>query len=68
MPRLYNYTIVDTLPDNAVKVSEYAKQQGYTYPYIYELLRKVRNNEIEKSKAGFDMVTFQGINFIIPLT
>lgn len=68
MPRLYTHTIVDTLPDNALKVSEYAKNQGYTTPYIYELIRKVRENAIDKNKAGFEVVTFQGINFIIPLT
>lgn len=68
MPRLYNYTIVDTLPDNAVKVSEYAKQRGFTYPYIYEQFRKVRENVLTTSQVGFEIVTFQGINFIIPLT
>lgn len=58
MPRLYNYITVDSLPANAVKVSEYAKQRNCSHTLIYK--------EIERKKALFTIVQFQGINFIIP--
>ena len=58
MPRIHNYTIVDQLPANAIKVSDYAKQRGCSHSLIYhELTRKV---------AKFTIVQFQGINFVIP--
>ncbi len=58
MPRLYTYTIVDILPANAVKVSDYAKQRGCTTSLIY--------HEIQRNKANFTIIQFQNINFIIP--
>ena len=54
-----SYAKVDTLPHDAMKVSDYAKNiANYTTPYIYELIRKGKNT--------FTIVDFQGINFIIP--
>lgn len=58
MPRLHKYREVKKLPDNALTVSQYAKERGCTTPYIYEL--------VKKGKAEFELVTFKGINFIIP--
>ncbi len=60
MPRLYNYTIVEILPLNAIKVSEYARQRGCTTSLIY--------HEISRKKANFEIIQFQSINFIIPLS
>ena len=60
MPRLYNYTIVDKLPENAIKVSEYAKKRGCSTSLIY--------HEISRNKAQFEIIQFQNINFIVPLS
>ncbi len=68
MPRLYDHEAVEQLPVNAVKVSQYAKDRNVSYTYIYELARKIRNNQISEQQAGFKLITFQSINFIIPLT
>ena len=68
MPRLYQHIEVNQLPVNAVKVSQYAKDRGVSYTYIYELSRKVREGLISEQDAGFQLITFQSINFIIPLT
>lgn len=58
MPRLNQYTIVDSLPDNAIKVSQYAKDRGCHHSLIY--------HEITRKKANFEIIQFQGINFILP--
>lgn len=60
MPRLYNYTIVDTLPANAIKVSEYAKERNCSTSLIY--------HEIQRNKATFEIIQFQGINFVVPIS
>lgn len=54
------YKEVSKLPDNALTVAQYAKDRECTTPYIYELVRKQKND--------FEIVIFKGINFIIPLT
>jgi hypothetical protein len=53
---------VDILPSNAIKVSEYAKQWPCNTSYIYKLVSK------GKHAGRFDIITFQGINFIVPCT
>jgi len=57
MPRLHTYRIVKELPSHAVKVIEYAKQRGCHHSLIY--------HEVKRKKAKFEIVNFQGINFII---
>jgi hypothetical protein len=52
------YRIVDTLPDNAMKVADYCRERGCTNPYIYHLWKA--------GKANFEIVLYKGINFIIP--
>ena len=52
------YTTVETLPSNAMTVKEYATSKGITTSYIYVMLKR--------NKAPFTIVTFQGINFILP--
>ena len=54
------YEKVDTLPYNALTVSEYAKQNNYSQSYIYKML--------ERNIASYKIVVFQTINFVIPLT
>ena len=55
------YPNVDTLPDSAITVKEYADQRGFNTSYIYELIRNHKNKD-------FEIVVFRGYNFIIPLT
>ena len=57
MPRLYEYTIINQLPPGAVTVSQYAKGKGCVTSYIYHL--------IKRGKADFNIVVFQGINFVV---
>lgn len=54
------YEVVESLPVNAVKVSEYAKQWPCNTSYIYKLVSK------GKHAGRFEIVVFQGINFVIP--
>jgi hypothetical protein len=44
---------------NAISVPNYAKLHGHTTQYIY--------NMIQKGKANFKIVVYQGFNFVIPL-
>jgi len=55
-----NYRKVLTLPDNAIKVADYAKQWPCTTSYLYKLVKE------NKNISRFEVVDFQGINFIIP--
>lgn len=52
------YENVNSLPDAALTVADYAAQRGCTTAYIYKL--------IGNKKADFKIVCFHGINFIIP--
>jgi hypothetical protein len=52
------YKTVSQLPANAVKVSEYARQQNCHHSLIY--------HNITRGKATYKIVIFQGINFVIP--
>jgi hypothetical protein len=58
--RKNKYREVQVLPDNALRVSEYAAQRECNTSYIYEL--------ISKQKADFEIVVFKGINFVLPFT
>ena len=53
------YKEVKELPDSALTVAQYAEARECTTPYIYELIRKQKNND-------FEIVNFKGINFVIP--
>ena len=54
------YKEVSKLPSNALTVSDYAKAQGFTTNYIYNLIKTGKHIE------RFDIVVFQSFNFIIP--
>ena len=58
------YRTVDYLPDNALRVSEYAEQRQCNTSYIYELVRK----SLEGKSIDFEIVVYKGINFVVPLT
>jgi len=51
------YNTIDTLPKDAVKVSQYAKDNNITVAYVY-----IKHS---RGKAKYNIVSFQGINFII---
>ena len=54
------YREVDTLPVNAIRVSDYAKQWPCNTSYLYKLVRE------KKNISTFEIVDFQGINFVLP--
>jgi len=54
------YRPVDTLPVNAIRVSDYAKQWPCNTSYLYKLVREKKNISV------FEIVDFQGINFVLP--
>lgn len=63
--RRNTYRIVDTLPNDAMRVSDYAAQRinalgdiGCNTSYIYELVRKHKNTD-------FEIVVYKGINFVL---
>jgi len=56
--RRNNYRTVDTLPADALRVSEYANERNCNTSYIYELIRKGKNTD-------FEIVIYKGINFVI---
>lgn len=57
LTRRNKYDEMQELPENALRVSEYASLRGCNTSYLYELIRK--------QKADFDIVVFKGINFVI---
>lgn len=57
MPRLHEYRIVKELPKDAIKVKEYARQRNIHHSLIY--------HELKRGKANFEIIQFQGINFVI---
>lgn len=61
MPRLYQYRKVDKLPDNAVKVKDYAVN-------VRQCSTSLIYHEVQRNKANFEIIQFQGINFIVPLS
>jgi hypothetical protein len=59
------YTKVDKIPDNAVKVSIYAEQIGQQNP-AYICVRYDRYLSGKGSKPPYEIVNWQGFNFVIP--
>lgn len=63
--RKYQYREMNKLPSTAMTVSQYANSiMNCNTSYIYELVRKSKEGKI----IDFEIVTFKGINFVIPLT
>jgi len=59
------YTKVDSLPDNALKVSAYAELIGQKNPpYICVMYDRYLAGK--GSKPAFKIVNWQGYNFVIP--
>jgi len=54
---------VNKLPVNAVTVAAYAKEWPCNTAYIYKLDKLARD---AKKSLVFEIVDFQGINFVIP--
>ena len=58
------YRILEHLPTEAMRVSEYAAQRptengiGCNTSYIYELVKNGKNND-------FEIVIYKGINFVL---
>lgn len=59
------YPKVDTIPSNAVKVSEYAKQTAQAHPpYICVMYDRYLAGK--GSYPNYKIVNWQGFNFVIP--
>lgn len=59
------YTKVETLPDNAVTVSTYAKQIGQANPpYICVMYDRYLAGK--GKNPSFKIVNWQGFNFVVP--
>lgn len=56
--RRNKYRIVDDLPVDALRVSDYAAERNCNTSYIYELIRKGKNSD-------FEIVIYKGINFVL---
>jgi hypothetical protein len=52
------YEVVNDLPNDAMRVSEYAAQRECNTSYIYELIKKGKN-------IDFKIVIYKGINFVL---
>ena len=59
MKKNRKHKTVDNLPNDAMLVSDFCKERGFTTSYVYKLIRLNKNSD-------FDIVIFKGINFIIP--
>ena len=59
------YNKVESLPDNAIKVSSYAQQIGQANP-SYICVCYDRFLAGKGSKPPYEIVNQQGINFVIP--
>lgn len=57
---------VETLPDTAIKVSEYARMRRCNTSYIYKLAALKQDGIKTEQNTNFQIVEFHGINFIIP--
>ena len=57
MPRLYNYTKVDSLPAGAVTVKNYAVSINVSTSLIY--------HRIKRNVATYKIVVYCGINFVV---
>lgn len=56
--RRNTYRIVEELPADAMRVSEYAVIRECNTSYIYELVKK-------GGEIGFEIVVYKGINFVL---
>ena len=57
------YKEVHELPGTAQKVSTFARSQGWQVGYVYvKYLRSLEG----KADVNYNIVRFQGINFVIP--
>lgn len=54
----HKYREVTELPAIAKTVKNYAEDLGITTAYVYK--------QVKQKKNKFEMVVFQGVNFIIP--
>ena len=62
--RLNTYRELDTLPNEAMTVNEYAIQCNCNTSYIYKLWKEHK----QKAKAiHFEIVIIRNINFVIPV-
>lgn len=55
------YEEIYVLPKSALTVKRYAKQRGVSVEAIYKAVRLKQNK-------GYKIVSFQDINFVIPVT
>lgn len=65
MARIHDYEQVSELPKGALKFSIYAKERGFTTNYLYGLIRNVREGKKSWSDIGFEVILFQGGNWIV---
>lgn len=54
----HKYREVSKLPATAKTVKTFAEDTGITTAYVYK--------QVKEGKNKFEMVVFQGVNFIIP--
>lgn len=55
--------VIDNLPSNAVTIRQYAEDTGVAVGYVY--IKYQRSLE-GKATTNYKVVSFQGINFVIP--
>lgn len=55
---------VSELPTNAVTISQYAEQTGYAVGYLYIKYQRALK---QKKEIDYKIVSFKGVNFVIPL-
>lgn len=55
------YRAVERLPENARTVKLYAQDIGVEPAYVYVKYQRAKGEGI-----GYDIVNFQGVNFVIP--
>jgi hypothetical protein len=65
MKRRNKYRKVEELPKGALAVPAYAKSLKVKEPYIYKLWRL---HVKEEKQINFEIVLYQGYNFVIPKT
>jgi hypothetical protein len=74
--RKNNYRKVETLPNEAILVDEYAKKKDISTSYIYNTWKRNVTPEQEKeegnpqeamNKIVFEIVLFKGMNFVLPI-
>jgi hypothetical protein len=61
--RQNKYRTLDKLPPKAVSVAQYASDRSCNTSNIYKLWRVKKG---KNKKGNFEIIEFQGINFILP--